>query len=222
MERMNTLVEFSEQLLQEDAHNLLGTCSGIYATWRLRNSADRHSGRHSLGEFHASKVPSITDALSEYFLPSSYPFQPMLRLRSLLASQPTPTLPGQPMSETVKDLFDAIESQAMVWKGMKEVYPHGHPSLGLALTELGKLLNLDANEGPHNSGQSSSNSTEVGKNRALPVHATDRLGLARETLGMALEQLRIGFGETGGLVGREVEGIMEGLTKEMKFKGLIA
>jgi len=146
----------------------------------------------------------------------------MLRLRSLLASQPIPALPGQAMAETVKDLFDAIESQAMVWKGMKEVYPHGHPSLGIALTELGKVLNLDASDEADAQGPSTNSSSEVGKQRALPVHATDRLGLARETLAMALEQLRIGFGRTGGLVGREVEGIMEGLTKEMKFKGLIA
>jgi hypothetical protein len=37
-----------------------------------------------------------------------------------------------------------------------------------------------------------------------------------------LEQLKIGFGTTGGLVGREVEGVLEGLQKEMQFKGLIA
>ncbi|KAH8079697.1 hypothetical protein HD553DRAFT_326416 [Filobasidium floriforme] len=200
VERLNNLIEFSEQLLQEDAHGLLG-------------------------DFHASKVPSITDALSEYFLPSSYPFLPLLRLRSLLASRPTPTMPGQPMAETVKDLFDAIESQAMVWKGMKAVYPTGHPSLGLALTELGKLLNLDAEAeagADQTAPKPTSTSSEVGAQRQLPVHASDRLGLARETLIMALEQLKIGFGTTGGLVGSEVEGVLEGLQKEMQFKGLIA
>ena len=173
------------------------------------------------GDFHAIKVPSITNAMSEFFSPSSYPFQPLLRLRSLLASQPTPALPGQAMSETVKDLFDAIEAQALVWKGMKVIYPNGHPSLGIALAELGKLLNLDATEDSGRKQGGMDPSTEVGKQLPLPTQATDRLGLARETLGMALEQLKIGFGMTGGLVGREVEGIVEGLTKEMKFKGLI-
>ena len=173
------------------------------------------------GDFHAIKVPSITNAMSEFFSPSSYPFQPLLRLRSLLASQPTPALPGQAMSETVKDLFDAIEAQALVWKGMKVVYPNGHPSLGIALAELGKLLNLDATEDSVRKSGGKDPSTEVGKQLPLPTQATDRLGLARETLGMALEQLKIGFGMTGGLVGREVEGVVEGLTKEMKFKGLI-
>jgi hypothetical protein len=174
------------------------------------------------GEFHASKVPSITNAMSEFFLPSSYPFQPLLRLRSLLASQPKPALPGQPISETVKDLFDAIEAQALVWKGMKVVYPNGHPSLGIVLAELGKLLNLDAEEDSARKQDGATSSTEIGKQIPLPAQATDRLGLARETLGMALEQLSIGLGCTGGLVGKEVKGIMEGLTKEMKFKGLIA
>jgi hypothetical protein len=227
VERLNNLIEFSEQLLQEDAHGLLGKSCFIVGFVRSDSiiANDWYSFAPPTDDFHASKVPSITDALSEYFLPSSYPFLPLLRLRSLLASRPTPTMPGQPMAETVKDLFDAIESQAMVWKGMKIVYPTGHPSLGLALTELGKLLNLDA-EAETGVGltapKTTPTSSEVGRQRQLPVHASDRLGLARETLIMALEQLKIGFGTTGGLVGREVEGVLEGLQKEMQFKGLIA
>ena len=124
--------------------------------------------------------------------------------------------------------MDAVESQALAWKGMQLVYPDGHPSLGLALAVLGKLLNLDAQQEPKTSSEcgpnpssASSSSLAVGQSFALPVQATDRLGLARETLVMALQQLRIGFGHTGGLAGREIEGILDGVTREMKFKGLI-
>jgi len=134
----------------------------------------------------------------------------------LLSSQPTPTLPDQPVAETVVNLFDAVEAQALAWKGMKAVYPEGHPSLGIALTELGKLLNLDAAESTSGEAVSSG----VNRSAVIPAQAADRLGLARETLMMALRELRIGFGKTGGLVGKEVEGILEGLVKEMQFKGI--
>jgi len=99
---------------------------------------------------------------------------------------------------------------------MKAVYPEGHPSLGIALTELGKLLNLDAAESTSGEAVSSG----VNRSAVIPAQAADRLGLARETLMMALRELRIGFGKTGGLVGKEVEGILEGLVKEMQFKGI--
>ncbi len=47
------------------------------------------------------------------------------------------------------------------------------------------------------------------------------MGLARETLIKALDELRVGFGKEGGMVKREVEMLVEGLTREMRALGLV-
>ena len=43
--------------------------------------------------------------------------------------------------------------------------------------------------------------------------------LARETMSRAIAELRIGFGPKGGLVGVEMEGLVEGLVREMAAFG---
>ncbi len=112
------------------------------------------------------------------------------------------------------DLFGAIQALALHWKGSQAVYPVNHPSLGIMLAELGKLLNAEAESGDEGADKKATPSTS---NLAikLPVDVGGRMGLARETMVNALKVLRIGFGKSGGLVGKEIEMLVEGISREM-------
>jgi len=97
---------------------------------------------------------------------------------------------------------------------MQEVYPKGHPSVGIVLAELGKLLNAESgNTDDSGSGKSLQKKEDIVIQ--LPVDVTGRMGVARETLVKALAELRIGFGRSGGLVGKELEYLVEGISREM-------
>ncbi len=86
---------------------------------------------------------------------------------------------------------------------------------GIVLAELGKLLNLERDDDASPSAPDSAAAF-------LPRGVSGRLHLARETLVKALSELRAGFGMDGGMVGREVMVLVDGLTREMQAREGIA
>jgi hypothetical protein len=136
---------------------------------------------------------------------SSHPLLALLRLEATMLSTPIES------TDTIPHLFEAIEASSLSFRGMQALLPHGHPIRGIILAELGKLLNLEA------AGDSKAQQVVS----FLPRDVKGRMGLARETMIKALEELRIGFGTDGGLVGKEMEMLVEGLTREMRAFGMI-
>lgn len=104
----------------------------------------------------------------------------------------------------------AIQATALAWKGMLDVYPSGHPTIGIVLAELGKLLNLDTDDSP---------TAPLGDERglALPTSLLDRRQMALQILQQSAQELRIGFGGNGGLVATEMDGLSGGLTRELEM-----
>lgn len=138
--------------------------------------------------------------------PSTHPLFALLRLQALLDSSATPD------GLTVVNPNRAIQAAALAWKGMLEVYPSGHPSIGIVLAELGKLLNLDTNEPP---------ASPLGDRQGLvlPNSLLGRRQLALQTMQQSQLELRVGFGGDGGLVAAEMEGLSGGLTRELTMSG---
>lgn len=152
---------------------------------------------------HVQLMPSIVKSLLDLMPPSSYPLSSLLRLQALLDCSPTPD------GTSVVNPGRAIQATALAWKGMTEVYPAGHPSIGIALAELGKLLNLESD--------SKSFEQPLGQGRGLviPSSMIARRNLAQQTMIRAVEELQIGFGPTGGLVANELRGLVQGLGHEL-------
>lgn len=122
-----------------------------------------------------------------------------------------------------------IVSQAVTSSG---IYPVGHPARAVALAELGKLLLIPVSQ--PSSGRSIKETTEEEEDVdawieseasivpiglrldvQLPAEPGRRLVWAREIILQALEESRIGYGRRGGLVGRELEGLAEGVGREL-------
>jgi SET and MYND domain-containing protein len=98
---------------------------------------------------------------------------------------------------------------------MSALLPHGHPVRGIVLAELGKLLNLESSgESPETTG------ADAAALSFLPKDVKGRMALARETMIKALEELRVGFGKDDGMVAKEMEMLVEGLTREMVAMGV--
>lgn len=91
--------------------------------------------------------------------------------------------------------------------GSLKAYPAGHPTRGVILAELGKLINAETW------------TSESGAQVMVPSEGVPRMRLARETMTKALDELRVGFGPKGGLVGVEMAGLIEGLVREMAAFG---
>lgn len=135
---------------------------------------------------------------------SSHPLLALLRLASLLLSRPNPTTPS---ALAYSNRQQAIQFQSQAHIGSLEAYPEGHPTRGVILAELGKLINAETW------------TSESGAQVMVPSEGLPRMRLTRETMAKALVELRIGFGPKGGLVGVEMEGLVEGLVREMAAFG---
>jgi hypothetical protein len=135
---------------------------------------------------------------------SSHPLLALLRLASLLLSRPDP---GTPTALAHSNRQQAIQFLSQAHMGSLEAYPAGHPTRGVILAELGKLINAETW------------TSESGAQVMVPSEGVPRMRLARETMTKALDELRVGFGPKGGLVGVEMEGLIEGLVREMAAFG---
>lgn len=159
-------------------------------------------------------ISAATHALLAVLPITSHPLPALLRLEATSLSSPTPS------SEAIPDLFAAIRASSLSFKALELLLPYGHPVRGIALAELGKLLNLERDDT-----QDASSAPTAPDSAApfLPRELAGRLHLARETLVKALSELRVGFGAEGGggMVGRELVVLVEGVTREMQARRLL-
>lgn len=159
----------------------------------------------------------ILTHLSNYLPPTAYPLLPLLRHLSTLLVEAL----GSQSTQDRTLLEDAMSYSRLVSiaLGTSEVYPSGHPARAMALAEFGKLLLLPVPS--QDGGSSASKRISIVPPRLrfnIPEEDGQRLRLAREVLLQALWELRIGFGSKGGLVGRDVEGLLEGSEREIGFQ----
>ncbi|KDQ11009.1 hypothetical protein BOTBODRAFT_469989 [Botryobasidium botryosum FD-172 SS1] len=154
---------------------------------------------------------------------SSHPLLALTRFRIPLLINELFSLP-QPTSLAEQHQRDAhvdevCRAAAQCVAGVREVFPEGHPVRGIAIAELGKLLCVEVSPVESSDGGSTS-SFETGtilsglETTRFPRGA-DRLRLAFDTLLRARHELGIGFGVGGGDVGRQVEGMIQGLEREL-------
>ncbi|KAF8920146.1 SET domain-containing protein [Mucidula mucida] len=138
-------------------------------------------------------IPILTSA---GVMPSSHP---LLALTMLQKSFPLPS----PLTQDALDDTIRIASKAVT--GLLGIHPEGHPVVGIALAELGKLLAVDEPV-PHRS-----------ERGAYPPSGPPRLQMAHDTLMRARASLMIGFGRVneGGRVGKEVRNLIASLEKEI-------
>jgi len=100
---------------------------------------------------------------------------------------------------------DIIRLSAQVVTGLVDLLPLGHPTRGVALAELGKLLCVD---------EPKASSEELEKT-PFPPQGYNRLALAKDTLIRAHGEVQIGFGPGGGDLGDEIHKILENIEREM-------
>lgn len=174
------------------------------------------SAESSADTSDAEHIPSLVEALLGLQPPTSYPLLPLLRIHALHLTQPdesTALLPSSNGEQTLPRIVDALRVHMLLVRALGQVLPPSHPSYGVALAELGKLLNVhveDDGSGP----------VDLGFGVQIPRATTKRLALSLTTLRKAREVLRIGFGQSGGLVGVEMGWLVDGLEKEVEMQRL--
>jgi hypothetical protein len=138
---------------------------------------------------------NLVTLLSPHFPPSSHPLLSLMRLRqSLLISE---------MESDNGMVDEAIRVSAQIVAALVELLPTGHPVRGVAIAELGKLLCVD--EPP----------LKPEANETFPPRGYQRLVLARDTLLRAKNELDIGFGMGGGMLGDGVRNLLENTDREL-------
>ncbi|KAF7289807.1 hypothetical protein MIND_01355000 [Mycena indigotica] len=112
-------------------------------------------------------------------------------------------------AEAQKILDEAVITATQVCAGLDMIMSYGHPVRGLARAELGKLLAVDEPE-PRLSPPTAAPGP-------FPPSGSARLRLALDTLLLAREELKIGFGvaNEGGDIGRVVREDIVRLEKEL-------
>ncbi|KAJ9098102.1 hypothetical protein QFC21_004431 [Naganishia friedmannii] len=119
------------------------------------------------------------------------------------------------------NLFPAIRVHSILVHALDAVLPVNHPSVGIALAELGKLLNVHVDDESASSAPGESQ-VDLGNGFLIPRGTSQRLPLALSTLRRAWETLQIGFGGErdveGGVVAWEVKVLVEGLERELQLR----
>ncbi|TFK68531.1 SET domain-containing protein [Pluteus cervinus] len=147
-------------------------------------------------------IPILTSA---GLLPSAHPLLALSRLHQTLL------LSSLPDSLTQDALDDVICAATRSSAGLNDVLLYGHPSRGICLAELGKLLAADEPQ-PKEQPKSQAEAALV-----YPPSGPKRLKLALDTLIRARSELMVGFGAVneGGEVGKEVRESIVALEKEL-------
>ena len=138
----------------------------------------------------AIRLPQLMNELSQFLPTSSYPIQPLFRIYALLLVPP----------KTQIQLQRAVSSLASAHSGAQNVYPAGHPTLAIILGEWGKLLAMEI---PPDWSQQSRRDIMT------------RLETAVVVLRNAVQACERSFAGVGGLVGRELEGLLKGCEGEL-------
>ncbi|KAJ7596939.1 hypothetical protein C8J56DRAFT_1001009 [Mycena floridula] len=161
-------------------------------------------GQEALDKATAAKQLTsklIPILISAGLTPSSHP---LLALCSLHQSLLVHSFP-EPLTQD--HLNETIRASTRYTTGLRTLLGPGHPVLGVAEAEMGKLLAVDEPE-----------PKEDGTNREYPPSGLPRLRLAQETLIQARNTLLIGFGEQnqGGEVGVQVRETLVHIEKEIQ------
>ncbi|CED82281.1 Predicted histone tail methylase containing SET domain [Phaffia rhodozyma] len=173
---------------------------------------------------------SVIGSLAYFYPPWAYPLFPLVRLVCTLLV----TSLGAHPTDTDR-LEDSIRCALLVSEcmGLPSIYPDNHPVRALARAELGKLLLLPPPPPPllpvpqHSPNPSDAARSVLPKNlfdlaqtkiESIPRDPIHRLVLARTVLMDALRESRVGFGKPqGGLVGLEIAGLVEGVSREIEI-----
>lgn len=172
----------------------------------------------ALADVSRLRILPIIRSLAAHFQPTAYPLLPLLRS---LSTALIATLSVEP-----ERLDDALALACLLAVAVTRpgLYPAGHPARGVALAEFAKLLLVPPPAPLDSSGGRPSLLPDTLFRTgppSIPLSPLGRLTMAREALLTALEELRVGFGKPdGGLVGREVAGLVEGVGREIQ--GLLA
>ncbi|PVG02272.1 SET domain-containing protein [Serendipita vermifera] len=138
---------------------------------------------------------NLISLLSPFVPPASHPLLSLMRLRqSLLISE----------MESDGNLVDeTIRVSAQIVAALVELLPMGHPVRGVAIAELGKLLRVDEP------------SAKPEGDESFPPRGYQRLVLARDTLLRAKNELDVGFGMGGGMLGDGVRNLLDNTDREL-------
>jgi SET and MYND domain-containing protein len=134
-----------------------------------------------------TRVPELLGKLMPRLSPSVYPVFPLLRLQALLF-----TTRGSP-----EDLQKAAITLSIAYPGAEALHPPGHPTLAVILAEWAKILSTEPNP-------------DASKDQQL-----QKLYQAVALLRKAYTACERGFGPGGGLVGKEMEGLIRGCEGEI-------
>ncbi|KAK1236420.1 hypothetical protein PQX77_000330 [Marasmius sp. AFHP31] len=117
--------------------------------------------------------------------------------------------------ERQEHLDECIRNGSRVVTGLSALLVTGHPVIGIALAELGKLLAVDEVHAADHSETGGSNATN---SNLFPPSGPARVKQAYEMLMRARASLQIGFGtrNEGGKVGRQVRESLVRLEKEIE------
>jgi SET and MYND domain-containing protein len=135
-------------------------------------------------------MSTLIPSLLELTPPSSYPLFALLRLRALLLTPP----------QTSQGLQECIASYALAYAGAETTHPPGHPTLAVILAEWGKTLSMEL---------------PTGADGVSKQDVMRRLMEAVVVLRKAYTACERGFGPGGGIVGKEVEGLIRGCEGEI-------
>ncbi|KAJ8073401.1 hypothetical protein PM082_011676 [Marasmius tenuissimus] len=119
--------------------------------------------------------------------------------------------------ERQEHLDECIQNGSRVVTGLSALLVPGHPMIGIALTELGKLLAVDEVHPAVHSETGGSNSASANSS-VFPPSGPARVKQAYEMLMRARASLQIGFGtrNEGGKVGKQVRENLVRLEKEIE------
>ncbi|WWC95096.1 hypothetical protein V866_001948 [Kwoniella sp. B9012] len=138
-------------------------------------------------------IPNLQKHLPNH----SYPLLSLLRLSSVSHTPP----------QSPKDLQIALQHIKQAYEACYEVYHQNHATPTLILCEYAKLLSLQDSE--------QTKTVDLSRNMGIKNTIIRNLLKAIEMLTKAVKQSEITFGN-GCVVGKELEGILEGCKEEME------
>jgi hypothetical protein len=177
--------------------------------------------RHTKPQTDPARAFKLTSNLiplvSRFFHVGSHPVLALARIHlSLLISQ---------LESNPSILDETIRAAARVAAGVSAIYPPGHPTRGVAMAELGKLMAVDEYVPPGQKPIEATRSQLDPKANLVWVAGDDdgvlrgfeRLRASHHSLMQARQELLCGFGyiNEGGAVGREVTELAKNLEREV-------
>ncbi|KAG8805647.1 hypothetical protein FRC17_005408 [Serendipita sp. 399] len=155
-------------------------------------------------DYALSLATNVLGLISPFTPPSSHPRLALMRVLQTLSIEAMNTK----NSAASTSVDSVIRLSAQIVAALVDLLPHGHPIRGVAIATLGRLLCVDEPEVP-------ANVSPEQQQQAFPPRGYQRLALAKSTLLRALDELNVGFGSGGGILGTEMRHTLEGVDREM-------